>query len=197
MIQLRAYTVLPVGTWPESQAYDTIALTYDERHRRRYAYIAQGGTAFLLDLPRATVLQQGDGLALEDGRIIAVTAAPEQLSKVTPTAKASLVQLAWHIGNRHLPAQLSPEAIYIREDHVITHMLEGLGAQVSQVSAPFSPESGAYAGGHSHSHSHDHAHDHDHDHKTERSHEDTAAQADALKASHLQAPHLPGHANDR
>jgi urease accessory protein len=195
MQTLRAHTVLPAGTWPNASACDSIALTYDERHRRRFAFTAQGGTAFLLDLPRATVLQQGDGLALTDGRIIAVSAARERLSRVEASSAQALVQLAWHIGNRHLPAQLTADAIFIREDHVITHMLEGLGARVTPVDAPFRPESGAYAGGHGNHPQHGHQHEHEHAHQHGQEH-DHAFKEHADIHEHTHA-HLPGHANDR
>lgn len=141
----RATAVLATGSWDASVAADRISLDYDERHRRRFRYRAQGGTEFLLDLPRATVLQQGEGLALDDGRIVAVDAAPEALTLVTAADAASLIRLAWHIGNRHLPAQLMADRILIREDQVITEMLRGLGATVQAIRAPFSPEAGAYA----------------------------------------------------
>ncbi len=103
-----------------------------------------------------------------------VEAAPEELVEVTAPDAGALVRLAWHIGNRHLPAQLEPHRILIRADAVITHMLVGLGATVRPVLAPFTPEAGAYdtttSAGHLHSaaHAHDHhhvdqAHTHDHD----------------------------------
>lgn len=175
MPDLAAHTILPAGTWPPSEACDTIALTYDDRHRRRFAFTASGGTPFLLDLPRAAVLQHGDGLQLSDARIIAVEAAPERLSKVEASSPAALVQLAWHIGNRHLPAQLAADCILIREDHVITQMLEGLGARVTHIHAPFCPESGAYSGEHSHDHGHnkspEHAPKHGQDHAPGHSHD--------------------------
>lgn len=153
---LRATEVLPAGQWNHHEAIDHIALDYDARHRRRIRLQADHGTEFLLDLARATVLQHGDGLVLEDGRLIEVLAAPEALSRVTASDVESLMRLAWHIGNRHLPAQLSADGILIREDHVIVSMLRGLGATVEAVNAPFTPEGGAYAGGHSHGHSHEH-----------------------------------------
>src|SRR5581483_11660782 len=118
----RAIEVLPPGTWPAHGAVDRIVLSYDERHRRRLRYIAAGGTTFLLDLPRAAVLRAGDGLRLEDGRIILVEASPEPLIEVTAPDTASLVRFAWHIGNRHLPAQLESQRILIREDAVIENM---------------------------------------------------------------------------
>lgn len=145
-----AHEILPAGSWQESTAIDHISLDYNERHRRRFRYVALGGTEFLLDLARATVLNDGDGLKLEDGRIIKVEAAEEALTEIKASSIRELIRLAWHIGNRHLPAQLDGERILIREDHVITDMLRGLGAQVRQIRAPFTPESGAYASAHAH-----------------------------------------------
>src|ERR1700748_16215 len=102
---IRAVEILPPGKWPGSAAVDHIILTYDERHRRRLRYVASGGTTFLLDLPRAAVLRAGDGLRLEDGRIVSVEASPEQLVEVTAADAATLVMLAGHICKRHVAAQ--------------------------------------------------------------------------------------------
>lgn len=147
---LHSSELLKAGQWSPSEAADSITLDYDQRHRRRFRYVSAGGVEFLLDLARATVLQNGDGLRLDDGRIVIVRAAPEALTEVRADSTAELLRLAWHIGNRHLPAQLAGDCIYIREDYVITDMLRGLGATVRAVHAPFSPEQGAYAGGHGH-----------------------------------------------
>lgn len=168
---LTARNVLAPGEWDPATACDTISLDYDERHRRRFHYVAQGGTAFLLDLPRATVLREGDGLALSDGRMLAVRAAPEPLMEARAVQPGAMLRLAWHIGNRHLPAELHAETIRLRRDHVIHAMLIGLGADVAEIEAPFSPEQGAYAGGHGHAHQQAHAHDHAHDHKHGHAHD--------------------------
>ncbi len=119
----------------------------------------EGGLGFLLDLPRAVQLRHGDGLKLSDGRIVEVAAAPEKLLEVRAATTAHLLKLAWHLGNRHLAAQVEPDRILIRYDHVIAHMLEHLGATVATVSAPFDPEGGAYDDAHAHSHD-DHSHAH-------------------------------------
>src|SRR4051812_33025745 len=104
-----AHEILTAGSWPESTALDHISLDYNERHRRRFRYVALGGTEFLLDLARATVLNHGDGLKLEDGRVIKVAAAEEALTEIKASSVKELIRLAWHIGNRHLPAQLDGE----------------------------------------------------------------------------------------
>jgi urease accessory protein len=160
---LTARRVVPAGQWDATTAIDRVTLDHDARHRRRFAYTADGGTPFLLTLERATVLQDGDGLELADGRLIAVRAADEPLMAVRATSDVSLPRLAWHIGNRHLPAQISADAILLRRDHVIQAMLEGLGAQVVLIEAPFAPEAGAYAEGLAAHHAH-HEHDHEHAH---------------------------------
>jgi urease accessory protein len=141
---VRAVAVLPPGKWPAETAVDRLVLTFDDRYRRRLRYVACGGTAFLLDLPRTTLLRAGDGLRLEDGRVIAVEALPEQLAEVTASDSATLMRLAWHIGNRHLPAQLEPTRILLRDDAVIVNMLVGLGAIVKPVTEAFNPEPCAY-----------------------------------------------------
>jgi urease accessory protein len=125
------------------------------------------GTEFLLDLAEAIALRDGDALVLEDRRLVAVRAAPEPLAEIVAHTAPELLRVAWHLGNRHLPAQLGTTSIRIRRDHVIEEMVEGLGAHVQHVEAPFDPEGGAYAGG-GHHHYHDHGHHHHHhDHHTE------------------------------
>ncbi|MDJ0388643.1 urease accessory protein UreE [Roseomonas sp. E05] len=170
----RATQVLPAGAWQARAARDVVVVDFDDRHRRRKRYIGQKGTAFLLDLPEARVLHDGDGLLLEGGGVVLVQAAPEPLVEVRGRDPQHLMRLAWHLGNRHLPAELDAERILIRDDHVIARMLEGLGATLAKVEAPFNPEGGAY-GEHNrhegHHHGHDHAredcgcgHDHGHHH---------------------------------
>jgi urease accessory protein len=145
MSALRRVTqILRAGQWAPETAVDSLCLNYDQRYRRRLRYEAAGGTLLLLDLPRATVLLPGDGLQLDDGGVVLVNAAPEALVEVTAPDAAILIRIAWHIGNRHLAAQLEPSRIVIREDHVISNMLAGLGASVRPFQGAFSPESGAY-----------------------------------------------------
>ncbi len=123
------------------------------------------GVRALLDLPHALLLTGGSGLRLEDGRILEVRARIEPLLEVRAKDAASLLRLAWHIGNRHLTAQIEPDRILIRLDHVIATMLTGLGATVTEIEAPFDPEGGAYGGRHTaHDHGHEHAAPDDHDH---------------------------------
>jgi urease accessory protein len=201
---IRATKVLGAGTWT-AEAADTVVLEFDDRHRRRTTMDGVRGLSFLLDLPEAVMLRGGDGLALEDGRIVEVVAAPEALVEIRGASPRDLVRLAWHIGNRHLPAQIAPNAIRIRHDHVIEEMLHRLGAKLVPIEAPFDPEGGAYASAVSHAdephahgdpdhhghrqdhHRHDpgHHHDHaDHGHRHDHGHDAHHHEHDAHKHEH-------------
>lgn len=134
-----------------TKVIDSITLDFDARRKRRQNLTAAGGTCFLVDLPTAPSLEDGDGFLLEDGRIIRVDAAKEALLEVTPSPR-DLARIAWHLGNRHLPVQFVGEKIRLRADHVIEDMLQRLGADTRSIEAPFDPEGGAYGHGHTHSH---------------------------------------------
>jgi urease accessory protein len=149
----RASEIRAAGTWNATTAIDCVILDADERHRRRITLTGEGGTAFLLDLPHATALKDGDGLVLDDGAIVRVAGKPEPLIEIAAASPPDLARLAWHIGNRHTDVQVVGDRLRIRRDHVLEDMLRGLGARLIPVEAPFDPEHGAY--GHQH-------HDHDH-----------------------------------
>jgi urease accessory protein len=178
---IRATQVRGQYRWSEAAA-DTVVLDFDDRHRRRMAMKGTRGLQFLLDLEHTVALRGGDALVLDDGRLIEVVAAPEPLLEIRCNDPQHLVRVAWHLGNRHLPTQITGRALRIRRDHVIEAMVTGLGARVIEIEAPFDPEGGAYAGeghahethghgGHDHSkqdhggHDHGHQHGHDHDHR--------------------------------
>jgi urease accessory protein len=193
---IRASRVQGQHRWSEAPA-DTVVLDFDDRHRRRMAMTGTRGLQFLLDLETAVALRGGDALVLDDGRLVEVVAAPEPLLEIRGNDPQHLVRLGWHLGNRHLPTQITAKALRIRRDHVIEAMVKGLGARVVEIEAPFDPEGGAYAeGGHAHadeaathaahdhaahdhaSHAHhdhahdghDHGHDHDHDEHCDHGH---------------------------
>src|SRR6185295_4268179 len=100
---VRATKVLPAGSWSLLNT-DTVALDFDRRHRRRLQMTGLRGLEFLLDLPEAVALRNGDALELDDGRLVLVKAAPESLVDITAKDAPSLMRVAWHVGNRHIPA---------------------------------------------------------------------------------------------
>ena len=131
------------------EPFAIVVLDADERHIRRKRITLANGEDVLVDFEKPVRLEQGDRLVLEDGRVAEVVAAPEELMEVKGHDPRHLVELAWHIGNRHLQAQIGEGRILLRRDRVIRQMLEQLGAAVSEVTEPFTPQHGAY---HAHEH---------------------------------------------
>ncbi|RVV98846.1 urease accessory protein UreE [Mesobaculum littorinae] len=138
-------------TTPHAAPTDHIEMDYEARFLRRRRVTTAAGEDVLVDLPETTDLRDGDALVLDDGRHIAVVAACEPLLEVRGP---SLARLAWHIGNRHTPCEVRADCLRLQADHVLAQMLSGLGADLREVSAPFTPEGGAYGTGRTLPHSH-------------------------------------------
>jgi urease accessory protein len=132
------------GEWLPDAAIDEITLDYDSRHRRRFRLTASSGTEILLHLAETMHIRDGDALVLDEGGVVAVRAAPENLLEVTAPDADALTRLAWHLGNRHLAVQILPGKLRLLDDHVIAAMIPALGGRVRKINAPFDPESGAY-----------------------------------------------------
>ncbi len=151
---------------------NTITLDWDTRQKSRFDATDSAGRALGVFLPRGTVVRGGDVLVAEDGSLIRVEAAPQNVLRITACSEHGspfdLTRAAYHLGNRHVPIELQPDHLKIEPDHVLADMLRAMHMTVVQVSEAFEPESGAYGdhGGHSHGghgHSHDHGHAHSHD----------------------------------
>lgn len=148
---LRAVAYVPRGT---AIGFDIAILYHDERRVRRRVIPLVHGDEVLVDFPQPVTLEQHGLLQLEDGRYVEIMAGEEYLYEVRGRDPKHLMQLAWHIGNRHAKAQIENEwegigdRILILRDHVLRDMLIGLGATVTEISEPFSPMDGAYAHDH-------------------------------------------------
>jgi urease accessory protein len=173
---LRATAIVRRPAVKADKVVDTVTLDHEGRNRRRVALTGDKGLAFLLDLDKATVLNDGDAVKLEDGRLVQVRAAPQRLLELRAENPLRLLKVAYHVGNRHAPAEVTAEAIYIEEDHVLAEMARGQGCTVTAVMRSFQPERGAYehdcGHDHHHGHGHDHGHgdDHGHGHAHDRAH---------------------------
>ena len=135
----------------------TIELDWDTRQKSRFEAVDSDGKQLGVFLPRGTLVRGGDVLVAEDGSMVKVIAAPQQVLRITAcTAHGSpfdLTRAAYHLGNRHVPIELKPDHLKIEPDHVLADLLRAMHLIVHEVSEPFEPEGGAYqAGGHDHSH---------------------------------------------
>ncbi|RZL10834.1 MAG: urease accessory protein UreE [Rubrivivax sp.] len=164
----------------------TVEIDWDVRQKSRFDATDSTGRTLGVFLPRGTLVRGGDVLVAEDGSLIRVLAAPQPVLVITPCADHGspfdLVRAAYHLGNRHVQIELTPDHLKIEPDHVLADMLRAMHLTVKETQAAFEPEGGAYAagghahgpgqgGGHGHGHAHDHGHGHahgqdDHDHST-------------------------------
>jgi len=156
---------------PTGAANYTCSLTYEERFLRRRKLSTDCGKNFVVDLPKTTDLKQGDHLLLSNKETVEILAKQEKLIAITGP---NLLQLAWHIGNRHTPCQIEAERLLICHDHVIEDMITRLGGTTTVVCEAFTPAGGAYGMGRTHSHDHgniDHMHHHMHGDHSQHQHE--------------------------
>jgi urease accessory protein len=103
------------------------------------------------------ILRGGDYLLANDGRIVLVVAAEEELIQASSANSFRLARAAYHLGNRHVPVQIDMDWLRFQSDEVLAQMLRGLNVKLERLRAPFEPEAGAYAGG-QHHHSQDARH---------------------------------------
>jgi urease accessory protein len=130
----------------------TLELTAEERTRSRYRLTTPTGQLVHLQLPRGTVLQDGDLLQASSGeQLVQIVAKPEPVLTVTSATDLDLLRAAYHLGNRHVPLEVTTSYLRLAPDPVLQSMLEHLGLYVVAEVAPFQPEAGAY-GTHSHAH---------------------------------------------
>lgn len=162
----RATSVLSPAERGNRPVIDTVILNYAQRSAQKITATGVKGGQFEIDLVAPVRLRTDDALLLDDGGLLKVVAAPEPLIEVRAPDLARLARLAWHLGDRHVPAQLFANRIRVRREPAIEVLLTSLGAKLASIEAPFEPEGGAYESshGHAHAHGHDHAHDHHHDH---------------------------------
>ncbi|OGA31821.1 MAG: hypothetical protein A3G80_03745 [Betaproteobacteria bacterium RIFCSPLOWO2_12_FULL_62_13b] len=141
-----------------------LVLPFEQRQKSRLRARLENGEEVAIVLPRGTVMRNGDLLRTDDGRTVRVVAKPERVLQVECASAKELARASYHLGNRHVPLQIGDGWLRIADDHVLRQMIEGLGATVTVLIAPFEPEAGAYGVGGPDGHGyggviHDHAGD--------------------------------------
>lgn len=123
----------------------TLALTAEERTRSRHRFETKDGQVVFLRLPRGTVLHDGDILQDEtNSNLIRIIAKPEPVLTVTAQTPLLLLQAAYHLGNRHVPVEITATYLRLLPDSVFRSMLSQLGLEIQEEILPFQPEIGAY-----------------------------------------------------
>lgn len=141
----------------------SVSLDLDTRILSRIITSDGKGNEICIKVDRGLVLEDGTLLANEDGQVLQVLAAFENLSIVKAANLIELAKLAYHLGNRHVVLEVNDEGyLAYQTDHVLDDMVQKLGGILTHESRKFAPEKGAYAHHHSHDHEHHDHHEHDH-----------------------------------
>lgn len=113
--------------------------------RSRFPFTADDGTQIHLQLPRGTVLRDGDLLEAEaDRTVLQILAKSESVLVVRADSPYELVRAAYHLGNRHVALEITPTCLRLLPDPVLQGMLQQLQLDVTLENHPFQPETGAY-----------------------------------------------------
>jgi urease accessory protein len=178
----RVATIVRKPAVKADRVVDTVTLDHAARSRRQATLKGEGGIEILLDLDMETVINDGDALRLEDGRLVQVKAAPESLLEVKAENPMRLMRLAWHLGSQHALAEITGDAVYMPNDPVLAELARGQGCTAAPVERAFRPEQSVHHCDHDHhhhghahvhhhhDHGHRHGHAHDHDHHHEHGH---------------------------
>lgn len=146
---------------PNATVQTTLCLTAEERTRARHYFTTEAGEGVYLRLPRGTVLHEGDLLQSDPPTgLVRVIAKPEPVMVVTAQTPLQLLRAAYHLGNRHVPLEVTVQYLRCAPDPVLKAMLEQMGLQVTETVLPFEPESGAYDSDHAHIRSVPYSHPH-------------------------------------
>ena len=179
---LRATALVRRAAVKADRIADTVTLDHAGRTLRRLALKAENGLDVLVELDRETVMNDGDALKLEDGRLVRVRAAPQRLLEVRAENPLRLLNAAYGVGSRHAAAEIAADALYIEDEPALAELIRGQGCTAKPVMRPFHPSAIAHDCGHDHGHHghahahhgghehHGHGHDHDHHDHDHRGH---------------------------
>ncbi|WP_244847029.1 urease accessory protein UreE [Caballeronia sp. SL2Y3] len=177
----------------------TLTLAFDARCRSRLAATLDNGEEVALVMPRGTVLANDDVLVADDGGLVRIIAAAEDVLVVRALNPLTLMRVAYHLGNRHTPVEIHADHLKLEADAVLEDMVARLGATVTRESQPFQPETGAYGGGHKHGHDETFSEDYAlaqkvyHEH---HGHEHHGHDHSSCRHDHSHDHHHHGHAHD-
>jgi len=154
----------------------SVQLNWEVRQKNRFDAVDSQGRKLGVLLPDGTVVRGGDVLVAEDGSMIRVEAAPQNVLVITPCSEHGspfdLTRAAYHLGKHRVQIELQPDHLKIEPDHALADMLLALHLTVREAQAGFEPEADSHAPtvhGHGHKHEdagagHVHGPDCGHDH---------------------------------
>lgn len=165
----------------ELYGFEIVALTWDECAKRILRKKTDLGKEVGVSLPLHTTLRHGDILFRDEEHTVLVFVQPCEVLVIFAESVQELGTLAYELGNRHLPLQVTEKGeIIVLPDDPTEALLTKLGARYERQSQRFQPipKGGGHhhhddhtghdhGGSHASSHGHSHGHD-DHSHAISR-----------------------------
>ncbi len=127
-----------------AQVDDELTLPFEGRQKCRLPATTDKGVEVGIFLSRGQVMRSGMVLTGPESFTVLIRAAVEPVSVMRSEDSLQFARACYHLGNRHVPLQILQAELRYLSDHVIDHMLEGLGLTVKHEMLPFEPENGAY-----------------------------------------------------
>ena len=140
---------------PETGYNDVVTLPYQLRQKSRLSTKTDQGVEIGVILPRGQSMRAGCILIGTDDFKVLIKAASEPVSVLRCEDMLAFAKACYHLGNRHVALQIEQgpfgggEFRYL-QDHVLDHLVEGLGMMVTHEQLSFEPENGAYHSHHAH-----------------------------------------------
>src|SRR5215467_8539780 len=104
---------------PRPRADAVLALPFELRQKSRLRAKVESGEEIGLFVDRGTLLRGGDWLLADDGRVVRVVAADEDLQEARCADADSLARAAWHLGNRHATVEVGAGWLRFAADEVL------------------------------------------------------------------------------
>lgn len=133
---------------PAVPCYDLVVLPHQDRALRVRSLTTVHDESFIVDLPERTQLDGYFGFELEDGRVIGLIHAEEELLEV----RGNLTRLAWHFGALNMLVQVEESRLLVQRTAAAETLLQHLGAAYHLTTEPFAPEAPVQIDHHHHHH---------------------------------------------
>ena len=118
---------------------DTLILGREDRGRGRQRVRTQKGIEIALAFPTGTVLKDGDILHVDERSYIAIEAAKEEVLVIYPINITDCAEIAYEIGNRHLPISVKEGKILTPRDGLLEEFLKRNGISYQLTEEIFEP----------------------------------------------------------
>ena len=105
----------------------SLTLPFEKRQKSRLRVSLDNNQEVALMLERGSVLRHGELLRAENGLVVEVRAANEEVAVISTEDSFLLARACYHLGNRHVPLQIGGGWLRIQRDHVLEEMVQSLG----------------------------------------------------------------------